>query len=382
MDHLFSLQKGEDIRNLDPMKELCQALGSPEKAFSTIHVAGTNGKGSVCEKMARALQEEGYRVGLYTSPHLQSFCERIRINQEPIREEKVVSLYQKIKPFLKTRRTFFEIATLMGFLHFKEEKVDVAVIETGLGGRLDATNVIEPLLSIITSIGYDHRHILGSSLEEIAREKGGILKSKIPAVIGPSVQLSWIESLVKEKKCPLYQTKRVDGSFEEENQQIARIALQLLSQMTPLKKSSIEKGILAKPFCRFEVIEEVEGVILDAAHNVSALERLIESLEQSYPNRPLRFICGFCKDKEIDRCAKKILEKASFIHLVSSRYPRVASTTLLEQAFTSKIVPIQSEGSMAEAIKRALKDRIAEEVIVITGSFYLLKDAKEVLQSI
>src|SRR5690606_30488762 len=173
--------------NLDNTLALCSRLGNPHQAFKSIHVAGTNGKGSTSHALASILQEAGYKVGLYTSPHLKSFTERIKINGKEISEEAVVAFVQKHKPFLEEiKPSFFEMTVAMAFAHFAAQQVDYAVIEVGLGGRLDSTNVITPLLSVITNIGYDHMQFLGDTLEAIAREKAGIIKPGVPVVISES----------------------------------------------------------------------------------------------------------------------------------------------------------------------------------------------------
>ncbi|MEI6241855.1 MAG: Mur ligase family protein, partial [Chlamydiota bacterium] len=172
------------IPSLDEMKRGLEFVGHPEKAFESIHVAGTNGKGSVCTKVAKALSLEGYRVGLYISPHISSYRERISINGLMISEEEVVKYLERIFQ-IPIEFSFFEISTLLAFMYFADQLVEFAVLETGLGGRYDATNVVDPIVSVITSIGWDHMHILGDTLEAIACEKGGIIKREVPLVLGP-----------------------------------------------------------------------------------------------------------------------------------------------------------------------------------------------------
>src|SRR5215204_673506 len=186
--------------------QLCESLGNPHKKFKSLHIAGTNGKGSVSHMLAAILQTAGYKTGLYTSPHLYDFRERIKINGMMVPEEWVIQFVQKVKPLIETiEPSFFEITVAMAFSFFAEEKVDVAIIETGLGGRLDSTNIIFPELSVITNIGYDHMNILGDSLEEIAAEKAGIIKEKVPIIIGEKKREteSIFVDIAKEKKAQL-----------------------------------------------------------------------------------------------------------------------------------------------------------------------------------
>src|SRR5574341_445746 len=204
LKHISELAKAEF--NLDRMFALMKELGDPETKYPIIHVAGTKGKGSVCALCASALQAGGYKVGLYTSPHLEDYCERIQINGEPISHAQLVELVQEIKPAVARipKLTTFEITTAIGFLAFAQQKVDAAVIEVGLGGRLDATNIVTPKVSVITSLSYDHMAVLGDTLAEIAGEKAGIIKEGVPVVSSPQKEeaLQVLERVAKEKGCP------------------------------------------------------------------------------------------------------------------------------------------------------------------------------------
>lgn len=351
------------------MEKLCAFFSHPERAFPTIHVAGTNGKGSVCTKMAAALQCQGYRTGLYTSPHISSFCERIRIDGVPISETEICRLYQQIR---EMGAVFFEIATLLAFLYFREQKVDIAVIETGIGGAYDATNVISPLVSVITSIGYDHQEILGQSLQEICRAKAGILKPNTPVVLGKTVPAAWVIPLAEKKGCPLLQTTTAYANYDEENREVARLALEAISDRFPIQPAALKKGLQAKPPCRFER-REVRGkeLILDVAHNLQGFERLLDQLRYSYPHSSFRFVCGFSRGKEIGACAKLIENAASAVHLVSKNHPRLASVEELAPYFNSPAL----EASIDQGIRNACLVSSGSEVIVITGSFFIMDEA-------
>ena len=237
---------------LQNMERLQQLLYYPDRSFQIVHVAGTNGKGSVSTKIASALEFGGARVGLFTSPHLSCFRERIRINGEMIPEETVAAILERLFQITEKQQisaTFFELTTSLALLYFAQEKIDVAVLETGLGGRLDATNIVSPCLSVITSISLDHTDILGSTLEAIAIEKGGIIKKKIPVIIGPHVPYEVIQSIAKKMESCCIQVKTTSPLYEEENRQIARSALNQLSSLFHLSEENIEKGLEAKQPC-------------------------------------------------------------------------------------------------------------------------------------
>lgn len=304
LQKLLAINGRGEIENVRKIQRL---LGFPDRQFASVHVAGTNGKGSVCIKMAGALQAAGFKTGLYTSPHLDCYRERIRINGEMIPEQEVEKGLTFLFSLLEgenTPATFFEITTLLAFRYFAQEKVDIAVIETGLGGRLDATNVIHPVLSVITSISLDHTEFLGNTIEAIAQEKGGIIKERVPVVIGPHVPLDSIHPIAREKISPCHQVRGYFKTFEEENCAIARAALESLPFQ--LSQQAIEEGLKKQQPCRFEVIE---GAILDVAHNPDGISHLFDAIAHHYPDRPLRLLFGLSKSKDIEGCLKIIQEK-------------------------------------------------------------------------
>jgi len=367
LEKTFSLSKKKGMNcSLSNIKRLCEIHNHPELAFPTIHVAGTNGKGSVCTKIASALQQAGWKVGLYTSPHIATFRERIRINGEFISETEIATLFGQIK----AKATFFEIATLIAFLYFRAQEVDVAIIETGLGGTWDATNVVMPLLSVITSIGFDHTELLGDSLEKIAFEKAGIIKKGVPVVLGPDLPSAVLRSVARERGSPAYQSCYRDRDYDRENQETARIALELLRSRFQLTDEAIRIGLQAKPPCRFEQ-HQIEGktVIFDVAHNTHGFARLLEKLD----HRPCRFIVGFSAGKDIAECARLIESKAHAIHLVSGPHPRLASVDAIQAAFSHP--QLYPEETIADAIRKALQG--PEEILVIAGSFFIMQAARK-----
>ena len=377
LETIFALPKGHGSRGtLTNIQKLCESHNQPQNTFPSIHVAGTNGKGSVCTKIAAVLQKAGYTVGLYTSPHISTFRERIQISNKLISEEEVAALFNKIQT-ADIPTNFFEIATLLAFLHFRNQKVDVAVIETGLGGRWDATNVIQPLLSIITSIGYDHIDILGSSLEEIAYEKAGIIKSQVPVVLGPDVPTSFMQKIAKEQNAPLYQSRFQSEDFDLENQETARLALSLLTTHFSIPQEAL-KELCQKPFCRFERHFYEKEIIFDVAHNAHGFARLLQQLENRYPNHSYRFIVGFSKGKEISKCACLIESKATAIHLVSHSHYRLASVDEIKTAFSPEKITL--EKTIAQGVQNALKaESTTPEVLIITGSFFIMEEARKAL---
>lgn len=311
------------------MKKADERLGSAHRCFKTIHVAGTNGKGSVSTKMAAVLEQTGLKTGLYTSPHLWDFTERIQINGVKIPKQRAEGLLDSV---VHPELSFFDCLTLMAFLYFAEEKVDIAVIEAGLGGRFDATNVICPILSVITSIGLDHMAILGNTLEEIAEEKAGIIKPGVPVVVGPSAA-PFFPGAVHVTSEPFY---------ELENRAIAKRALQEMGVFET-------KGLDKTPPCRFE---QRGRLLLDVAHNPQAFERLAQGLQFHFPNKKFPFYLAFSKDKDWRSCVEIIQPLATSVQMIEGTSPRLRQ----DYPGFEKIAP--------NSVKEG----------VVAGSFYVIAD--------
>ncbi|MBS0626460.1 MAG: bifunctional folylpolyglutamate synthase/dihydrofolate synthase [Verrucomicrobia bacterium] len=323
---------------LATMRQIDAYQGHLHRRFKIVHIAGTNGKGSVCYKIATALQAEGYKVGLYTSPHIETFHERIRINGQMISQEAIETL---LPPLLHLNLgTFFELTTALAFAYFAAEEIDIAVLEVGLGGRYDATNVVHPILSVITSIHYDHMHLLGNTLEEIAQEKAGIIKPNAPYVLGPRVPLEGV-----------LRAKPASGFYDSENSAIAKLALEVLG----VSHSSIEAGLKVRPPCRFEVIDG--RFVLDVAHNPDGIEKLIQAAHSHFPDRKLHFIAAFSQDKDVAECLK-ILRSAGRVTCANGSYPRL----------------MKFDG--APDVKAALRTVAPDEIGIVCGSFYIMADAR------
>lgn len=384
---LFKINLFRNIKlGLENAQHLQELLNFPDRMFTTIHVAGTNGKGSVSTKIAYAFEQEGYRVGLYTSPHISTFRERIRINRIMIPEEKVESLlaflFQLIE-FKQIPATFFELTTFLAFLYFAQEKVEVAVIETGLGGRLDATNVIYPCLSIITSISLDHTDILGHTRESITLEKGGIIKEKIPVIIGPQVPFKPIEAIALQKQSLCIQVKEKSPLFEEENRHIARTALNYLTSSFRLSSLAIKQGLEGRQPCRFEIFPGACPIILDVAHNPDGLQHLFQMMAFYYPNYQVRLLFGLSKNKDLKECLKIITTHGTYFHLVEANNGRgVSLNDLYIYVCELGIAPyrVSIHNSIFEGICQAKEEASKhQEILLICGSFFIMNQARQAL---
>lgn len=365
---LFSINNGMKL-GTSTIDGLLKALGHPEKTFRSIHIAGTNGKGSVSTKIATALRHAGYKTGLYTSPHISCFRERIQINGELISEEQVTEYLEKILK-LNIQPTFFETTTLLAYLHFSKEKVDYAVIETGIGGRKDATNTIIPELSIITSIGMDHTEILGDTLEKIAFEKAGIIKEGIPVFIGPSVPKKEIEPVAIQNRASLTQVTGSFPTFDEENSAIAKAALNHLG----IEKRFIQTGCLARPPCRIqEMAREPHPIVLDVAHNPNGLTALFKSLNHLYPDQKFACIVGLSDSKDIEGCLEILTQNVSYLYLVQAMH-RGTPTEILARKLDGFGY---SHYTTSLSIQEALEAN--KGPLLVCGTFFIMDEVRELL---
>lgn len=313
-------------------------LANPHLSFPSIHVGGTNGKGSVSWKIAKSLEAEGFRVGLYTSPHIWDVRERIQINGEMISKD---DLQELLEPLFSNNLSFFDLVTAAAFLYFKKKQVDWAVIEVGLGGRYDATNVIKPRIACITSIGYDHMDILGHTLEEIAWEKGGIVKEGIPLVTGPSAA-PFFPGSIATLSVPF---------FDLENQAIARAVLKELSIPE-------NQGINERPPYRFQVRG---NCVYDVAHNPDGFKKLVEALQMHFPDEKFSFIVAFSKDKDWKQCLDLIVPIAHSITTIPIEKERLERPEVLQEYLPSMITRY--------SIESAIQPNMLN---VVCGTFYLM----------
>lgn len=388
LKYLYSLESPKIKLGLGRVRNLLDKVGSPEKNLKCIHVAGTNGKGSVCAMIFYVLREAGYKVGLYTSPHLKRFNERIRVNDALITDKEIVDYFLKIKPHI-TNQSFFEITTAMAFLYFKEKNVDYVVLEVGLGGRLDATNVINPLVSIITNIGLEHTELLGNTIEKVALEKAGIIKNNAPVIAGANGKaLKIIKKIAKEKNSPLFRAKRFDGipfkylngKFQQENKDTALTAIKILKQYYPLKinelqiKNGIEK---TKWPARLQFISG--NVLVDCAHNADGFNILKKELivikkQKNIEN--LIFVVGILSDKDIYSMLIAINPLISSIIFTKSTNQKSAEPKQLLKIFNSinknKSIKTKIIENPKKALNYAKKIAKKEDLVVVAGSIYMV----------
>jgi dihydrofolate synthase / folylpolyglutamate synthase len=389
---------------------LCDSLGNPQNKFKSIHIAGTNGKGSTSHMLAAILQTAGYKTGLYTSPHLKDFRERIKINGEMVSEDFVISFTKKIRPLIEEiEPSFFEITVAMAFEYFVEQQVDIAIIETGLGGRLDSTNILTPELCVITNIGWDHMNLLGDSLEKIAFEKAGIIKKGVPVVIGeviPETQ-SIIEQSAKEKNASIsiasQKRQAIDWSWEN-NELVVEVAEQLhtdhkkyqldlpgiyqtknllavleacsqLQQMGwKIDDKTIHQGLrqtkkLTGLHGRWEIIHTSPTVILEVAHNIDGMQQLVQQIEVTKHNQ-LHIVLGMVKDKDIERILT-ILPKMATYYFTKAQIPRaLPEDELMEKAMIHQLQG-KSFPEVNSAIRSAIQHAHPDDLIIVCGSVFL-----------
>ncbi|MCH3884606.1 bifunctional folylpolyglutamate synthase/dihydrofolate synthase [Tenacibaculum aquimarinum] len=363
-------------------------LGFPEKEFKSIHVGGTNGKGSTSHMLASILQEAGYKVGLYTSPHLKNFTERIRINGKEIPKSKVSSFIKKHKEFLENQQlSFFEMTVGMAFNYFAEEKVDIAIIEVGLGGRLDSTNIITPEVSVIINIGLDHTQFLGETLPEIAFEKAGIIKENIPVVIGEYQREVKDVFLAKAKECQseiifaseeIKESYKTDllGSYQQKNVKTAATAIQQLKEFKVSHKN-IKTGLLnvvknTNLKGRWQILQEKPMVICDTAHNKEGLKYTLEQLQQQ-EREHLHIVLGVVSDKDLDAVLPLFPKKATY-YFCKPNIPRGLDEGVLETNALKFSLKGESFSSVNEAYKEALLSAGKEDIIYLGGSTFVVAE--------
>jgi len=369
---------------------LCQLLGNPEKELKTIHIAGTNGKGSVSHLIASALQEARYKTGLYTSPHLKDFRERIKINGQMIAKEKVIQFIETYKDqFEEIGLSFFEMTVGMAFDFFKHENVDIAVIETGMGGRLDSTNVLTPLVSIITNIGYDHTQFLGESLEEIAGEKAGIIKTGIPLIVGETQQgpdkvFTERASVVKTSIIFADQQETINlhtglkGEWQKKNVQTASIAIQTLrSQGYNINNKEIQKGFLnvitnTGLSGRWQTLNTRPLAICDIGHNLDGISEVLKMIGKTVHDR-LHFVLGLVTDKNVDPVLS-LLPSSACYYYCKADIPRGMDAKELMKLAGEKGLQGEVYNSVKEAYRSALKNANENDLVFVGGSTFVVAE--------
>jgi dihydrofolate synthase/folylpolyglutamate synthase len=412
----YSLKHSSELAkadfNLDRMRALMAAFGNPQDQYRIVHVAGTKGKGSVCALAAAGLQAAGYGVGLYTSPHLVDYCERIQVNGVPISHAKLADLVERVKPAVASipKLTTFEITTALAFLHFGDEKIEAAVIEVGLGGRLDATNVITPAVSVIASLSYDHQAVLGDTLTKIATEKAGIIKTGIPVVSAPqkeealevliriatergssftlvgrdvrftplSHSLDGQSLVVSGPRGDLNLTIPLLGAHQVQNAAVAVSALWTLrGQGLKIPDLSIQKGFenVSWP-ARFQVVRREPPVILDSAHNQDSFARLDQALDDYFPGRQVYLVFGASEDKNISGMFQEIKSKVKQLIITRAEHPRALEPTRIQELAREAKLPSVIITPVRVALGRALELSKKDGSIVLSaGSMFVTAEA-------
>ncbi len=377
--------------DLDSTVQLITHLGNPEKKFKSIHVGGTNGKGSVAHLLASIFQEAGYKTGLYTSPHLVDFRERIRLNGEMISEESVMDFVVKNKvQFEKLELSFFEWTVGLAFDYFASQEVDIAIIEVGMGGRLDSTNVIYPELSIITNIGSDHSQFLGDTPAKIAMEKAGIIKPSISTLIGRSQRETEgvFRKIALQRNAPIAfadqefpeasPASSLTGLYQNENFQTVLVACEKLTAIGwNLDKSSIENGfknVLSNTGLRgrWETIQDNPKIICDVAHNTEGLEFVFNQLNQT-PYHDLHLVLGFVNDKNVQDILPMI-PKNAHVYLCEPDIPRAMRIDRLAQLATDIDLSFAQFNGVKDAVAAARKNAVSNDLIFVGGSTFVVAD--------
>jgi dihydrofolate synthase/folylpolyglutamate synthase len=428
----FSMTRGHrysaDQFDLGRMRTLVTRLGNPEGKYPSIHIAGTKGKGSVAALCQSALMADGYRTGLYTSPHLHDYAERIRINGAPISHSDLIHLVEENKPVFESipKITTFEITTALAFLYFARQEVDVAVIEVGLGGRLDATNVVIPIVAVITSLSYDHTHLLGDTLAEIAGEKAGIIKDGIPVILSPQKDEARqvIERIAAERSAPLIQMGRdylfepqsrslggqsllvwqvskedesvnnqghqknskrgllsipLLGSHQVQNAATAYAALQVFSRSGfSLRDDAIRQGFSTVNWPgRFEILQRQPAVVIDCAHNRDSALKVRQAIDDYFPNRRAVLVFGASEDKDIAGMFAELAPITRQVIATKSFHPRAIEPERLQEIAHQFGLPVKIVPDVPEALEEAIRFAGNDSIVLVTGSIFIAAGARE-----
>lgn len=392
---------------------LCEALGNPQQKFKSIHIAGTNGKGSTSHMLAAILQQAGYKTGLYTSPHIKDFGERIRINGNMIAQQFVVDFVERTKKITASiEPSFFELTVAMAFEYFAQQQIDIAVIETGLGGLLDSTNVITPKLSVITNIGFDHVNILGNTLEAIAFQKAGIIKKNVPVVIGEYLpetkpvfeakakqenasivfasdlfeienaqQLNLLHCTVKDTGNFKSSDFDLDltGAYQLKNLKTVLASVKKLTELgykisdEPVKIALSQVKQLTGMRGRWDILQTNPTVIQDVAHNPDGIKQVLEQLKNTYPAAQLHFVLGFVKDKDVAYVLELFPQNARY-YFTNAHIPRALPAAELESMALEKGLTGNCFDNVNDAIASAKANALNNDVVMICGSFFIIAE--------
>lgn len=410
----FSINLG-----LQRVERLCKLMGNPEKKLKIIHIAGTNGKGSTTTFISSILMEQGYRVGIYTSPYIERFTERIRINNEEISRNDIAGLVSELEPLIDKvvgegldHPTEFEIITACALKYFEESKVDYVVLEVGLGGRFDATNVIDPLLSVITTISMDHVNILGDTLSKIAFEKAGIIKEGIPVVVYPQEKeaMDVILDVAKSRNSRICKVEDLSyeivsntidgvvynttGIMEYKNIRLNMLGdYQVLNSLTALRSVEVLRGLgveiedraiyngleEARWPGRFEVLRRNPFIVLDGGHNEQGIDALVKSCKRYFDGKNINIVCGMLRDKNYRDMVGKLASMGSKFVTVEPNNPRAMTAGELKEVVEGFGREAAEAKNIREAVELGLKITSKDEVLVFCGSLYMIGEARTIL---
>lgn len=422
MDYIENTAKFGTNKGLERTKKILELLENPHKDLKCIHIAGTNGKGSTTAMLTEILMESGYKVGMYTSPFIEEFEERIQINNVNIPKGRLCEIVEKIKAAVDKicelgyeAPTEFEIITCIMFIYFKEEKVDYAVIEVGLGGRIDTTNVIQPLISIITSISYDHMKILGNTLDEIAYEKAGIIKEKTPVILYPQEEEAklCIEKIAREKQSPIIYVRKENSMIKEKlynvpyqeiiintNKDNYEIHLSLLGVHQLLNCSVVINAVeelqnigvyIEKEYIieglkkvkwpgRLEMLKSKPMVVIDGAHNIDGITSLKNSINTYFKYNKLVLIMGILSDKQVENMVKIITPEASNIITVTPPSYRAENSSELVEIIKKYNPNCEAIENYKEAYEKALSYADEDDLVLICGSLYMIGEMRKIIR--
>ena len=402
---------------LERITTLCKALGDPQNKLRFIHVAGTNGKGSTSAMLASILQKAGYRTGLYTSPYIRTFCERIRVNGKNIPEDTLAILTDRVRPIaegMTDKPTEFELITALAFAYFAECACDVVVLEVGLGGRLDSTNVIEnTALSIITGIDFDHTALLGNTIEEIAREKAGIIKTGCPVLFGggKGVAYDTLHQIAIEKNAPFYIVDRssykqreatldgtcfdyshyVDlqlpllGAYQPYNATLVLTAIDLLcNQGFAIDEGAVRQGLAAVRWpARFELLSRDPIIIYDGGHNPEGVRAAVASIQVYFPNQKVNLLGGVMADKDRDEMIETMKPVVARAFAVTPNNPRALAASDYAAQLASHGIPANAFASVSEGVRAAVESSKQEGIpLICLGSLYLYGEVEKAVHSL
>ena len=422
MDYISSVGRFGSNYGLERTFRLLELLGSPHEKIKFIHVAGTNGKGSTTAMITKILRGLGYKVGMYTSPYLEEFEERIQIDGQNINKDTLVNLLEEVKIAISKvieegyeHPTEFEIITALMFLHFYNEKVDYGVIEVGLGGRLDSTNVLTPKVSVITSISLDHMNILGDNLKDIAKEKAGIIKAGVPVILYP--QEKEVEEVIvkvaKEKNSKVYFIKKetarlININYEDLYQNVEiesyknkytiklpllgehqilnlNVALNTIEVLCEQEKAKLDKILVKKSLKdvkwigRLEVLGMKPTIVIDGAHNIDGIKALRKNIEKYFKYNKIYLLLGILADKQVKEMIEEIAEVAEKIYALTPHSERAELSEDLKNEilkYNSNTIALES---YEEAFLLALKEAKEEDLILISGSLYMIGDMRKII---